>query len=67
VKKLVQRMAQAGFEPGGPERIDRAHDAIAMLRTVIYFNGALRNADCKCWRASSRRSSSRRAARASRS
>jgi hypothetical protein len=33
--------------PGGPERIDRAHDAVAMFRTVIYFNAALRNADCK--------------------
>jgi len=34
-------------EPGAPERIDRAHDAVAMFRTVIYFNAALRNADCK--------------------
>jgi hypothetical protein len=34
-------------EPGGPERIDRAHDGVAMLRTVIYFNAALRNQDCK--------------------
>jgi hypothetical protein len=27
----------------GPERIDRAHDGVAMFRTVIYFNAALRN------------------------
>ena len=26
---------------------ERAHDAVAMFRTVIYFNAALRNADCK--------------------
>jgi hypothetical protein len=31
----------------GPERIDRAHDGVSMFRTVIYFNAALRNADCK--------------------
>lgn len=36
-----------GAEMGGPERIDRAHDGVAMFRTVIYFNAALRNADCK--------------------
>jgi hypothetical protein len=34
-------------ESGAPERIDRAHDAVAMFRTVIYFNAALRNGDCK--------------------
>jgi hypothetical protein len=28
-------------QPGGPERIDRAHDAIAMFRTVTYFCAAL--------------------------
>jgi hypothetical protein len=33
--------------PEGKERIDRAHDAVAMFRTVIYFNASLRNADCK--------------------
>jgi hypothetical protein len=32
---------------GGPERIDRAHDGVAMFRTVLYFNAALRNKDCK--------------------
>ena len=34
-------------EPGAPERKDRAHDAIAMFRTVVYFLASLRNADCK--------------------
>jgi hypothetical protein len=34
-------------KPGGKERIDRAHDAVAMFRTLIYFNAALRNVDCK--------------------
>jgi hypothetical protein len=34
-------------EPGASERVDRAHDAVAMFRTVIYFNAALRNADAK--------------------
>jgi len=46
----VQRWYDEWRKPaydGGPERIDRAHDAVAMLRTVIYFNAALRNADCK--------------------
>ncbi len=34
-------------EPGGDERIERAHKAAAMVRTVIYFLAALRHADCK--------------------
>jgi hypothetical protein len=33
--------------PGGPERIDRAHDGVAMFRTVIRFMAALRAQDCK--------------------
>jgi hypothetical protein len=33
--------------PGGPERIERAHNAISMVRTVIYFLAALRFGDCK--------------------
>jgi hypothetical protein len=33
--------------PEKGERIDRAHDGIAMFRTVIYFMAALRNRDCK--------------------
>lgn len=32
---------------GGPERIDRAHDAVTMFRTVIAFCAALRHRDCK--------------------
>lgn len=32
---------------GGAERIDRAHDGVAMFRTVVYFNAALRSPDCK--------------------
>jgi hypothetical protein len=46
----VQRWYDEWRKPevaGGPERIDRAHDAVAMFRTVIYFNAALRNNDCK--------------------
>ena len=38
-------------EPGGPERIDRAHDGVAMVRTVIYFCSTLapreRYRDCQ--------------------
>jgi hypothetical protein len=33
--------------PGGPERIDRAHNGVAMFRTVIYFLAALRVKECK--------------------
>lgn len=36
-----------GVQTIGPERIDRAHDAVSMLRTVIYFMAALRFEDCK--------------------
>jgi hypothetical protein len=46
----VQRWYQEWRKPaneGEGERVDRAHDAVAMFRTVIYFNAALRNADCK--------------------
>lgn len=32
---------------GAPERIKRAHDAVAMVKTVLRFNAALRRADCK--------------------
>lgn len=31
----------------GPERIARAHNAVAMFRTVMRFMAALRHADCK--------------------
>lgn len=33
--------------PNGPERIDRAHDAISMFKTVMRFNAALRRSECK--------------------
>jgi hypothetical protein len=32
---------------GEPERIDRAHNGVCMVRTVIYFLAALRVRDCK--------------------
>lgn len=39
------------LEPGGPERIDRAHNAISMVKTAIYFCSTLkpehRFKDCK--------------------
>jgi hypothetical protein len=31
----------------GPERIDRAHDAVSMFKTVLRFNAALRRPECK--------------------
>lgn len=31
----------------GNERVDRAHDTIAMVRTVIYFMGSMANAECE--------------------
>jgi len=34
-------------QEGGPERIDRAHDTIAMVRTVIYFMAGDGNAECE--------------------
>lgn len=37
---------KADFE-GDVEHIDRAHDTIAMVRTVIYFLASLRYKDCK--------------------
>jgi hypothetical protein len=46
----VQRWYEEWRKPaadGGGERIDRAHDGVAMFRTVVYFNAALRNPDCK--------------------
>jgi hypothetical protein len=30
----------------GPERIDRAHDAVSMFKTVLRFNAALRRREC---------------------
>ena len=47
----VQRWYEEWRKPApdrpGKERIDRAHDGVAMFRTVIYFLAALRFADCK--------------------
>lgn len=34
-------------QPNGPERIDRAHDAVSMFKTVLRFNAALRRPECK--------------------
>jgi hypothetical protein len=33
--------------PGGSERIDRAHDAVSMFRTVLRFGAALRHRECR--------------------
>lgn len=33
--------------PHGTERIDRAHDAVSMFKTVLRFNAALRRPECK--------------------
>jgi hypothetical protein len=46
-RKPAIRQEDAGKQITGPERIDRAHNGVAMFRTVIYFNAALRDPDCK--------------------
>ena len=46
-RKGVVSIDPDGNRQIGPERIDRAHDAISMFRTVIYFMAALRHEDCK--------------------
>jgi hypothetical protein len=46
-RKGVQFVDDDGEKWRGPERIARAHNAVAMLRTVLRFMGALRNPDCK--------------------
>lgn len=46
-RKGVVSVGPNGERILGPERIDRAHDAISMFRTVIYFMAALRHPDCK--------------------
>jgi hypothetical protein len=38
---------QTGEQTIGPERIDRAHNAVAMVRTVLRFMAALRHPECK--------------------
>jgi hypothetical protein len=35
------------IELGGKERIDRAHDAVAMFRTILRFGAALRFEECR--------------------
>jgi hypothetical protein len=35
------------IEPGGKERADRAHDAVAMFRTILRFGAALRFEECR--------------------
>jgi hypothetical protein len=44
--KWYKSWRQPAFE-GGPERIDRAHDTVSMVRTVIYFMAALGHKDCE--------------------
>lgn len=46
-RKGALTIDEDGNKEIGPERIDRAHDAVSMFRTVIYFMAALRHADCK--------------------
>jgi hypothetical protein len=47
VKRWYDEWRKPGPERPGKERIDRAHDGVAMFRTVIYFLAALRFPDCK--------------------
>lgn len=46
-RKGVVLIYEDGKTSIGPERIDRAHSAVSMLKTVIYFMAAMRHADCK--------------------
>jgi hypothetical protein len=46
-RKGVPYVDEAGERSVGPERIARAHNAVAMVRTVLRFMAALRHADCK--------------------
>lgn len=57
-KRLIRRVTVLDVEhwydewrkpakPDGKDRIDRAHDAVAMFRTVLRFCAALRHAECK--------------------
>lgn len=57
-KRLVRRVTTVDVEhwyrkwrqparEDGPERVDRAHDAVAMLRTVLRFMARLRVPECK--------------------
>lgn len=46
-RKGVEYIDEDGTTWFGPERIARAHNAAAMVRTVLRFMAALRHADCK--------------------
>jgi len=46
-RKGVVFVDEQGNKTVGPERIDRAHNAVAMVRTVLRFMSALRHPECK--------------------
>jgi hypothetical protein len=46
-RKPAVTIGKDGKRIVGPERIDRAHDTISMVRTVIYFMAALTHPDCE--------------------
>lgn len=46
VKHWYRQWRKPGLE-GGPERKDRAHDAVSMFKTVLRYNASLRRPDCK--------------------
>jgi hypothetical protein len=46
-RKPVVSVDETGKEIIGQDRVDRAHDAVSMLKTVIYFMSAMRHEDCK--------------------
>jgi len=46
-RKGVEYVDEDGEPWTGPERIARAHNAVAMVRTVVRFMAALRDTDCK--------------------
>jgi hypothetical protein len=46
-RKGAVKYDEKGKMTVGPERIDRAHHAVAMFRTVIYFMAALAHPDCE--------------------
>ena len=46
-RKPVVKIMPDGTKIVGPERIDRAHDAVAMFRTVIRFLAAMRHPECR--------------------
>ncbi|CCE05823.1 putative Phage integrase [Bradyrhizobium sp. STM 3843] len=46
-RKGVVYVDEAGNQTIGPERVARAHNAVAMVRMVLRFMAALRHPDCK--------------------